>query len=112
MPWRRASMPERRAAASDAAALRGPAAVVRDGGHVADREDLETGVRERADGALPAGARALHEHVDAAEAEVVGFLGRIAGGHRGGVGGVLPAAPEALLPGARPRDRVAVGVGE
>src|SRR5690606_33521653 len=84
-------------ARSDAAALRRPAAVVGDRRDVADGENLEAGVGEGAHGAFAARPRALDVHVDPAEAEVVGLLGRLGGGHLGRVRRVLPRPLEAHL---------------
>src|SRR2546428_12689838 len=76
-PWRgiihsyRASSPCRRpdersacARVLDAAALPGPAPVVRDRRDVVDAQDLQAGGGQRPDGRLSAAARAPHDHVD------------------------------------------------
>src|ERR1700759_5000211 len=55
-------------AASDATALRRPAAVMRDRSNVFDRLDVETTRGKSADGRLAAGAGTLDLHIDRADA--------------------------------------------
>src|SRR6266446_6564550 len=55
-------------AKSDAATLRGAAAVVRNGRDILDRLDVKAGSGQSADGALAAGAGTLDLHVDRAHA--------------------------------------------
>src|SRR5215208_6817951 len=99
-------------ALSDAAPLGRAAAIVGDGGDVLDALDLQAGGLEGADGRLPAGAGTLDEHVDLADAVLLGptsgLLGRQLGRERGG----LARALEADVARRRPRDRVALGVGD
>src|SRR5919202_1714732 len=97
---------------SDAAALGGPATVVRGGRHVLDRPDLQAGGLQRTDRRLPARAGALDEHVDLAHAVLLRAarcgLGRHLRRERGG----LARALEADLAGRRPRDHGAGRVGD
>src|SRR4029079_328700 len=111
---------------SDRAPLGGAAAVVRDGGDVGDRGDLESGRLEGADRLLAAGARTLHVdpalsraaartlHVDLDLAHAVlhrplaGAIGR----QRGRVRRALAGALEAGHAGGAPADDRAVEVGD
>src|SRR5690242_3333438 len=95
---------------SDAAALGRTDTVVRRGGDVADRADLEAGSGQGPDRGLTTGARALDEDVDLAHAVLHGAAGGGLGGHLGGVGGGLARALEADLAGRGPRDHRTGGV--
>src|SRR5215207_1590689 len=99
-------------ALSDAAPLGGAAAVVGDGGDVLDALDLQAGGLEGADGRLPAGAGALDVHVDLADAVLLGPAGGLLGRELGRERGRLARALEADIARRRPRDRVALGVGD
>src|SRR5215203_1930481 len=99
-------------ALSDAAPLGGAAAVVGDGGDVLDALDLQAGGLEGADGRLPAGARALDEDVDLADAVLLGPAGGLLGRQLGRERGRLARALEPDVARRRPRDRVALGVGD
>src|ERR1043165_6277240 len=85
-----------------AAALRRPAAVVRDRRHVLDGLDVETAGGEGADGRLAARTRPLHLHVDRADAVLLRKLCRVLGGHLRGEGGAFARPLEADAAGARP----------
>src|SRR3954470_17041654 len=96
--------------ASDAAALRWPAPVVRGGRDVLDLPDLEARRLEGADRRLAARARALDEDVDLAHAVLLrAACGRL-GGHLRGERRGLPRALEADLAGRGPRDHGTAGV--
>src|ERR671912_2680330 len=99
-------------ARSDAAALGRAAAVVRLGGDVRDRADLEADGLDRADRGLTARARALDEDVDLAHAVLLGPAARGLSSLLRGVGRGLARALEADLAGAGPRDHVALWVGD
>src|SRR5215211_4551139 len=96
-------------ALSDAAPLGGAAAVVGDGGDVLD---LQAGGLEGADGRLPARARALDEDVDLADAVLLGPAGGLLGRELGRERGRLARTLEPDVARRRPRDRVALGVGD
>src|SRR6185295_315948 len=89
---------------SNAAALRRTAAVVRGGGDVLDRADLEAGGLEGADRGLTAGAGTLDEHVHLAHAVLLRAAGGRLGGHLRGEGGRLARALEADVAGGGPGD--------
>src|SRR4051794_6652798 len=78
----------------DPAPLGGAAAVMRDGGDVGDRGDLETGGLERADRLLATGARTLDVDLDLAHAVLHRALGGAIGGQGGGVRRALARALE------------------
>src|SRR5689334_13457150 len=96
----------------DPAPLGRAAAVVRLGGDVGDGADLEAGGLQRADRGLPAGARALHEHVDLLHAVLGGLAGGALRGHLGGERRRLARALEPDVPGRGPGDHRAGGVGD
>src|SRR3954454_10959009 len=98
--------------ASDATALRRAAAVVRGGGDVLDRADLQAGGLDGADRGLAAGARTLHEDVDLAHAVLLGATRGGLGGHLRGERSRLAGALEADLAGGRPRDHRTGRVGD
>src|SRR5262249_33151387 len=79
---------------SDAAPLRGAAAIVRDRGHVLDRGDLEARGLQRADRGLAAGAGTLDPHLDTLHAEIDRFAGARLGGDLCGEGRALARALE------------------
>src|SRR5918994_3418207 len=91
----------------DPAPLGRTAAVVRLGGDVGDGADLEAGGLEGTDRGLPAGAGALHEHVDLLHAVLGGLAGGALGGHLRGEGRGLARALEADVAGRGPRDHAA-----
>src|ERR1019366_3633332 len=97
---------------SDAAALGGAAPVVRDRGDVADEGHLEADPLERAKGALAARAGPLHEDRDRTHAVLHRLARRLFGRELRGEGGALARALEATRTSARPRDGVAVHVGD
>src|SRR5215217_5927670 len=99
-------------ALSDAAPLGRAAAIVGDGGDVLDALDLQAGGLQGADGRLPARAGALDEHVDLADAVLLGPAGGLLGRQLGRERGRLARALEADIARRRPRDRVALGVGD
>src|SRR5438093_6229633 len=69
--------------ALDAPSLPRTAPVVRHRGDVLDAQNLQPRGRQRADGGLPSGTGALHEHVDLGQAMLLGPPGR---GLRGQLG--------------------------
>src|SRR6201992_1427488 len=99
------------AISSDPAPLRRPAAIVRNGGHVLARTDLQPGRLQRPDGGLPARARTLDEDVDLAHAVLHCAPRRGFRGHLGGVRRGLARTLEADLTCGRPRDDVPGRVG-
>src|SRR2546425_187366 len=84
------------------AALRRPAAVVRDGSDVADQRDLEAGRGQRAQRRLAARAGSLHHHRDVLEAMLHRLGGGVARGHLRGERRRLARALEAARAGGRP----------
>ena len=92
----------------DAATLGRPAAVVRDRRDVADQRDLQADDLERAERALAAGARALHEHRDRAHAVLRRLARCLFGSELRGERRALARALEAARAGARPGDHVAL----
>src|SRR5215469_8270904 len=88
------------------------AAIVRNRGDVLDRADLQAGRLERPDGGLPARARTLHEHVNLAHAVLHGPAGGGLSGHLRGERRGLARALESDLPGRRPGNDAAAGVGD
>src|SRR5690606_14713026 len=107
-----AVLQNRRQDRSDAAALAGPHAVVRDRGHVANGGDGEAHRLQRAHRAFAARARALDFDFERADAVLGGLLAGVVGGDLGGVGSRLAAALEAHHAGAGPADGVALCVGD
>src|SRR6478672_3274529 len=99
-------------AASDAAALAWPAAVVRHRRHILDPGDLEPGRGQGADRRLAARTRALDEHVDLLQAVLLRGACGLLGGELRGERRRLARALEADVAGARPRQRVALLVGD
>src|SRR5688500_7311623 len=97
---------------SDPPTLLGTAAVVRDRGDVLDATDLDADVLQAADRGLAAAARALHEHVDLADAVLHRGACGLLGSHLRGEGRRLARALEADVAGAGPREHVALGVGD
>src|SRR5262245_10924908 len=89
---------------SDAAPLGGAAAVVRNGGDVGDRGDLEAGRLERPDRLLAAGAGALHVDLDLAHAVLHRALRGAVGGEGCCVRGALAGALEPGNAGRAPAD--------
>src|SRR5262245_27519547 len=95
-----------------AALLGRTASVVRNRRHVRDAGDLEPAVVERPHRRLAPGARAADAHLDVLHAVLLrrraGLLGRDLGGERRR----LARAAEAAAAGGRPRQRVALAVGD
>jgi hypothetical protein len=98
--------------ASDAAAFRGPAAIVRNGSDVANRGNLKPYSRESTNGGLTSGSRAFHEYFHAAQTEIVGFFASSRSGYLGSVRSVLTAAFETHLTRTGPGNRVPVLIRE
>src|SRR5918994_7298062 len=94
----------------DPAPLGRTATVVRLGGDVGDGADLEAGGLEGTDRGLPAGAGALHEHVDLLHAVLGGLAGCALGGHLCGERRRLARALETDVACGGPRDHRAVRV--
>src|SRR5215475_3304987 len=97
---------------SDPAPLWRAAAVVRDRGDVLDGPDLQAGGLQRADRGLTTRAGTLHEHVDLAHAVLHGPPRGGLSGHLSGERRRLARALEADLPGRRPGDHAAAGIGD
>src|ERR1700735_3856772 len=97
---------------SDPAPLGRAAAVVRNRSDVLNGPDLEAGRLQRPDGGLAARARTLHEHVDLAHAVLHRPARSGLGGHLGGKRSRLPRSFESDLPGRRPGDHAATGIGD
>src|SRR5215212_8639428 len=98
--------------ASDAAALARPATVVRHRRDVLDPCDLEAGGGQRTDRGLAARTRAFDEDVDLLQTVLLGGAGGLLGGQLRGERRGLAGALEANVAGARPRQRVALEVGD
>src|SRR5690606_40093363 len=96
----------------DAALLRRTAPVVRDWRHVDDVGDLVAHVVQRTYGRLTTRTRALDAHFQRLDAVVQRILARLLGGDLGGERGRLARAAEARAPRGRPRQRVALAVGD
>src|SRR3954454_23290047 len=96
----------------DPAPLGRTAAVVRLGGDVGDGADLEAGGLEGTDRGLPAGAGALHEHVDLLHAVLGGLAGGVLRGHLRGERRGLAGALEADVARGRPSDHGTRRVGD
>ncbi len=80
---------------------------------VFDSRDLQSCVLQVQNGLFAAGAGAVDLDLDLDHARLAGLLGSVLGGASGGVGSALARALEVpALPGRRPRDRLAVGVGD
>src|SRR6266508_5072577 len=97
---------------SNPPALRGTAAVVWLRSDVRDRADLETSCLQRADRGFATRARALDEHVDLAQAVLLGLAGGALGGHLRSERCRLARALEADVAGGCPADHVAHRVGD
>src|SRR5688500_16555155 len=96
----------------DPAPLGRTAAVVRLRGDVGDRADLEAGCLQRTDRGLPAGAGALHEHVDLLHAVLGGLAGGVLGGHLRRERSGLARALETDVACGGPRDHGTGRVGD
>jgi len=94
--------------ASDAAAFRGPAAIVGNGSDVANRSDLKAYGRECTNSRLTAGSRAFHEYFHATQTEIVGFFAGCRSCNLCGIGRVLATALETHFARAGPGNRVPV----
>src|SRR5918992_5694706 len=96
----------------DSPALSRAAAVVGHRRDVLDAEDLEARSLQRADGGFASRSRALHHHVDAPDAVLLGAsrggLGRLLRG----IGRGLARALEANVARRRPRQHVSVRIGD
>src|SRR5665811_1281429 len=99
-------------AASDAAALGWPAAVVGDGRDVLDERHLEAVGLQGADRGLATGPGALDEDVDLANAVLRGGLGGLLRGELRSEGRGLAAALVAHVARRRPRQDIALLVGD
>src|SRR2546426_6452766 len=119
VPLRNSLVPSRRhslqtgpvyRATSNPPLLGRPAPVVRNRRHVADGADLQPRRRERLDGRLASGPRALYAHVHALDAEIERLARRLLGRDRGGERRRLLGALEARLAGRAPGDGVALHV--
>src|SRR5437899_1377584 len=97
---------------SDAAALGRPAAVVGDGGDVANQGDLEARALQSAERALASGAGAFHEYGDRAHAVLHCASRGLFGGELRGERRALARPLEAARAGRRPSDGGAVDVGD
>src|SRR5690606_5216260 len=97
---------------SDAALLRRPAPVVRDGGDVDDVGDLVTAGVQRTHRRLATRARALDADLEGLHAVVEGGLAGLLGGNLGRERGGLAGTAEARAARGRPRQRVALAVGD
>src|SRR5947207_4316250 len=102
----------RRVAASDAAAFRRAAAVMRDRRHVTDRGDREPDRLQRAQGGFPAGTWAFHLDVEGTHAMLHGLAPGILGGDLRRIRRRFARTLEPLAARGRPRDRVALGIGD
>src|ERR1700722_19501802 len=98
--------------ASDAPALARPAAVVRGWRHVADGGNRESHRLQRAQRTLAARARPADLDLQVLHAMLARLLAGILGGDLGGIGRRFTAALEPLAAGGRPRDGVALCVGD
>src|SRR5687767_4867422 len=98
--------------ALDPAPLGRTDAVVRDRGDVADRGDLEADRLQRPKRAFAARSGAFDLDLEGADAMLGGLAAGVLGGDLGGIGSRLAAALEAHHPGARPGNRIALGIGD
>src|SRR5260370_11159619 len=83
------------------------APVVRDGRHILDGADFNTGGAHRANRRLAARTGAGHAHFHHAQSAFIGLVGRRHGRLLGGEGSALARPAEAQRPRARPGDRIA-----
>src|SRR5574343_994506 len=97
---------------SDAAALLGAAAVVRDRGDVRDRVDADAQRSQGTHRRLTAGARALDAHVQVLDALFLRGTAGVLGSHLGSEGGRLARALEALTTRRSPGQGAALTVGD
>src|SRR5690606_9614492 len=97
---------------SDATLLRRAASVVRDGRHVDDVDDLVADVVQRTNGGLPTRTRALDAHFQRLHAVVEGGLAGLLRGDLGSERGRLARAAETRATRSRPRQRIALAVGD
>src|SRR5262249_3010920 len=95
-----------------APSFRRPAAVVGDGRHVGDAADLQAQCVERADRGLPAGAGPFDAPLGVLDAALLRRAARLLGGHLGGERRRFARAFETGCAGGRPRQRVALAVGD
>src|SRR5262249_52893609 len=99
-------------APSDPPPLGLAATVVRDRGDVLDADHLDTSVLNRPDRGLPTGTRALHHHVHLPDAVAGRAFGRGFRRELRGERGALTRTLEADVARRRPRQRVALLIGE
>src|SRR3954465_14804216 len=97
---------------SDAALFRGPAAVVGDGGDIANDSEIEADGLESSDGGFTARARTADEDFHFLEAVAHGLAGSVLRDHLGSVSGAFARPFEADLAGARPADHVAFEISD
>ena len=98
--------------ASDAAAFRGPAAIVGNGSDVADRGDLKADSRESTNGGLTTGSGTFHEYFHATQSEIMSFFASRRSGDLCSVRSILTAALETHFTRAGPGNRVPVLIRE
>ena len=98
--------------ASDAAAFRGPAAIVGNGSDVANRGNLKAYCRESTNSGLTTGSGTFHEYFHATQSEVMGFFSSSRCGYLCSVRSVLTAAFETHLARAGPGNRVPILIRE
>src|ERR1700749_4675456 len=96
----------------DPSALGRTAAIVRLGGDVGDRADLQACGLQRTDRGLPTRARALHEHIDLAHAVLLRLARGVLGCQLRGEGCRLARSLEADVTRRRPGDDIALRVGD
>jgi hypothetical protein len=98
--------------ASDAAAFRGPAAIVGNRGDVANRSNLKAYSRESTNSGLTTGSGTFNEYFHATQTEVVSFLSSSRSSYLSSVRSVLTAALETHLARAGPGNRIPVLIRE
>src|SRR6478735_4183053 len=96
----------------DPAPLGRTAAVVRLRRDIGNRTDLEAGGLQGTDRGLAARARALDEHVDLLHTVLLRLAGGVLGGQLRGERGRLARTLEADMPGRRPRNDIALRIGD
>src|SRR6185437_13504180 len=102
----------KRAKTSDAAALAGTAAVVRDRRHVADRSDVEAGRLDGAQRRFAPGTGAGNLNLKRAQAVLAGLAHGVLGRHLRRERRRFARALETHRAGRRPRDGVALRIGD
>src|SRR3990170_3363097 len=109
-PGHRLGGPERRAL--DAAALRRPATVMRNGRGIGNRDDHDATGLQRANGHFPSRAWSLDEDVNLSQTMLLRPASCALGSHLGSEGRALARALEAVGTSARPGNHVAGRIGE